>query len=98
VKSLPRTRSGKIVRRAIQAVVEGKHLGDLSTLEDYVALEGLKSVVAEAKLQELRNEVRNLAFAIWLRRVQGAGSYFGQASSDWLTARNELGIPQDLLL
>ena len=27
-------------------------------------------MVAEAKLQELRNEVRNLAFAIWVRRVQ----------------------------
>ena len=53
VNSLPRTRSGKILRRAIQAVVEGKHLGDLSTLEDYIAIEGLKSVVAEARLQEL---------------------------------------------
>jgi len=71
VKSLPRTRSGKIVRRAIQAVVEGKNLGDLSTLEDYTAIEGLKSVVAESNLQELRNEVRNRAFAIWLGRIQG---------------------------
>ena len=79
--------------------MEGKeHLGDLSTLEDYTAIEGLKSVVAESKLQELRKEVRNLAFAIWVRRVQGTGSYFGDAGSDWFTARNELGIPQDLLL
>ncbi|HKM53791.1 MAG TPA: hypothetical protein VJY33_10300, partial [Isosphaeraceae bacterium] len=38
---------------------------------DYTALEGLKSVVAESKLQELRNEVWNRAFAIWLGRVQG---------------------------
>ncbi|MBV8379049.1 MAG: AMP-binding protein, partial [Verrucomicrobia bacterium] len=98
VKLLPRTRSGKILRRAIQAVVEGKHLGDLSTLEDYMSLEELKLVVAESKLQELRNKVRNLAFAIWARRVQGGGGYFGDASSDWITARNELGIPQDLLL
>ena len=98
VKSLPKTRSGKIVRRAIQAVVEGKQLGDLSTLEDYVAIEGLKSVVAESKLQELRNELRNRAFEIWVRRVQGTGSYFGEASSDWFTARNELGVPQDLVL
>ncbi len=86
----------KIVRRAIQVVVEG---AQLSTLEDYTALEGLKSVVAESKLQELRNEVRNRAFAIWLGRVQrGEGSHFGDASSDWFTARNELGIPPDLLL
>jgi hypothetical protein len=89
----------KIVRRANQAVVEGAQLGDLSTLEDHTALEELKSVVAESKLQELRNEVRNRAFAIWLGRVQGgAGSHLGDASSDWFTARNELGIPPDLLL
>jgi propionyl-CoA synthetase len=49
VKLSPRTRSGKIVRRAIQAIVEGKPQSDLSTLEDYVALEGLKAVVAESK-------------------------------------------------
>jgi hypothetical protein len=89
----------KIVRPAIQAVVENAQLGDLSTLGDYTALEGLKSVVAESKLQELRNEVRNRAFAIWLERVQaGEGSHFGDPSSDWFTARNELGIPPDLLL
>ena len=71
VKLLPLTRSGKIVRRAIQSVVEGKHLGDLSTLEDSMALEVLKSVVAESKLEELRNQVRNVAFAISLERAQG---------------------------
>ncbi len=98
VNLLPKTRSGKIVRRAIQAVVEGKHLGDLSTLEDYIAIEGLKSVVAEARLRELRNEVRNLAFAIWEQRVQKGGSYSGDEQSDWFRARNELGIPPDVLL
>ena len=95
VKGLPKTRSGKILRRAIQAVAEGKqNLGDLSTLEDYIALEGLRSVVADAKLRELRN----LAFAIWMGRVQGGGSYFGHELSDWFTARNKLGIPLDVLL
>jgi propionyl-CoA synthetase len=98
VNLLPKTRSGKIVRRAIQAVVEWKHLGDLSTLEDYIAIEGLKSVVAEARLREMRNEVRNLAFAIWEKRVNGRESDFADASSDWFTARNELGIPPELFL
>ena len=78
--------------------MEGKHLGDLSTLEDYIAIEGLKSVLAESKLQERRNEVRNLAFAIWMGRVERGESYFGDQQSDWFTARNELGIPPDLLL
>ena len=83
------------MRRAIQALVEGKqNLGDLSTLEDYMALEELKSVVADSKLQELRN----LAFAIWSGRVQGGGSYFGHALSDRCTARKKLAIPLDVLL
>lgn len=47
---------------------------------------------------ELRNEVRDLAFAIWVGRVRGGGSYFGHALYDWVTARNELGIPPDLFL
>ena len=55
VKSLPQTRSNKILRRAIQAIVEGKHLGDLSTLEHYIAIEGLKSVVAESLNQNFGN-------------------------------------------
>ena len=48
--------------------------------------------------QEPRSEVRNLAFAIWEERVQRGGSYFGDAWSDWFTARNQLGMPPDLLL
>jgi propionyl-CoA synthetase len=98
VNLLPKTRSGKILRRAIQGVVEGKHLGDLSTLEDYTVIEGLKSVVAESKLRELRNKVRNRAFEIWVRRVERRESYFGDPQSDWFIARNQLGIPQDLFL
>ena len=39
VKQLPKTRSGKIVRRAILAIAEGRDPGDLSTLEDPAALE-----------------------------------------------------------
>ena len=34
VSALPKTRSGKIVRRALQAILEGRDPGDLSTLED----------------------------------------------------------------
>ena len=60
-------------------------------------IEELKTVLAESIVQELRNEVRNLAFAIWLERVLGGGSDFGDEQSDWFTARNELGIPPDLL-
>jgi hypothetical protein len=52
------------LRRAIQAVVEGKQqVGDLSTLEDYIALEGLKSAVAESKESKGLTYVCRMEFA-----------------------------------
>ena len=44
VRALPKTRSGKILRRAIQAASEGRDTGDLSTLEDPVALDAIKEL------------------------------------------------------
>ncbi|MDA8520508.1 propionate--CoA ligase [Acidovorax sp. NCPPB 4044] len=38
VEMLPKTRSGKLLRRALQAVAEGRDPGDLSTMEDPGAL------------------------------------------------------------
>lgn len=45
VPALPKTRSGKIVRRAILAVAEGRATGDLSTMEDASALEAIRREV-----------------------------------------------------
>lgn len=42
VKALPKTRSGKIVRRAILAMVEGRDFGDISTMEDAGALDEIR--------------------------------------------------------
>ncbi len=42
---LPRTRSGKIMRRVIRAVVSGKDPGDVSALENPEAVEKIKSVL-----------------------------------------------------
>ena len=39
---LPKTRSGKLLRRSIQALAEGRDPGDLTTIEDPAALEQLK--------------------------------------------------------
>ncbi|MBI2772306.1 MAG: propionate--CoA ligase [Burkholderiales bacterium] len=38
---LPKTRSGKLLRRAIQAVCEGRDAGDLTTIEDPAALRAI---------------------------------------------------------
>jgi acetyl-CoA synthetase len=44
VTELPKTRSQKVVRRAVRAVLLGEDPGDLSTLENPSALESLRSV------------------------------------------------------
>ena len=48
VTLLPKTRSGKTLRRAIQALAEGRDPGDLTTIEDPGALEQLKRALAGA--------------------------------------------------
>lgn len=45
VTLLPKTRSGKLLRRSIQAVCEGRDPGDMTTIEDPTALEQIKTVV-----------------------------------------------------
>ncbi len=46
VQALPKTRSGKLLRRAIQAVCENRDPGDLTTMEDPAALHQIKALVA----------------------------------------------------
>ena len=46
VSLLPKTRSGKLLRRAIQAVCEGRDAGDLTTMDDPAALQQIRDRVA----------------------------------------------------
>jgi propionyl-CoA synthetase len=46
VQVLPKTRSGKLLRRAIQAVCEGRDPGDLTTMDDPAALQQIKDQMA----------------------------------------------------
>jgi propionyl-CoA synthetase len=46
VNLLPKTRSGKVLRRSIQAVCEGRDPGDLTTIEDASALTALREALA----------------------------------------------------
>ncbi|HNC25132.1 MAG TPA: propionate--CoA ligase [Opitutaceae bacterium] len=61
VHMLPKTRSGKIVRRAILAVAEGRSTGDLSTMEDATALDEIRKEVStshpEASAEETSGDV-----------------------------------------
>src|SRR5512147_1804216 len=49
VTLLPKTRSGKLLRRSIQAICEGRDPGDLTTIEDPGALEQIRDAVKTDK-------------------------------------------------
>ena len=103
VQRLPKTRSGKILRGTMQKIANGDLYATPATIDDPAVLAEIETAMAnvgytKAKVQELRNKVRNLAFAIWEKRANEKGGHFGDESSDWLTARKELGIPPDLFL
>jgi len=51
VNKLPKTRSGKIMRRLLKAVLIGAELGDVSTLEDETSVEDIKTTYDELKKQ-----------------------------------------------
>jgi propionyl-CoA synthetase len=48
VTLLPKTRSGKLLRRTIQALAEGRDPGDLTTIEDPAALAQIKAALGMA--------------------------------------------------
>jgi propionate--CoA ligase len=51
VSSLPKTRSGKVMRRVIKAVIEGENIGDVSTLEDEASIEEIHRAVDSMKAE-----------------------------------------------
>ncbi len=46
VTILPKTRSGKLLRRAVQAVCEGRDPGDLTTMDDPAALQQIRDLMS----------------------------------------------------
>ncbi|TMI53017.1 acetyl-CoA synthetase, partial [Candidatus Bathyarchaeota archaeon] len=49
---LPKTRSGKIMRRVIKAVAAGGPIGDLSTLEDGASVEEVRQAIEALQTAE----------------------------------------------
>ena len=47
VTKLPKTRSGKIMRRLLKSIANGEKVGDISTLEDGAAVEEVQSAFDE---------------------------------------------------
>jgi len=48
VGQLPKTRSGKLLRRSIQAIAEGRDPGDLTTLDDPTGIEQIRAAIRAA--------------------------------------------------
>ncbi|OIQ93010.1 acetyl-coenzyme A synthetase [mine drainage metagenome] len=46
ISGLPKTRSGKMLRRSIQALAEGRDPGDLTTIDDASTLEQIRQAIA----------------------------------------------------
>lgn len=49
VSQLPKTRSGKMLRRTIQAICEGRDPGDLTTLDDPASLQQIRQAITPAE-------------------------------------------------
>ncbi|MBN2423334.1 acetate--CoA ligase [Candidatus Woesearchaeota archaeon] len=45
VESLPKTRSGKIMRRILKSLIKGEEVGDISTLQNPESVEKLKEII-----------------------------------------------------
>ncbi|KXB01292.1 hypothetical protein AKJ44_02700 [candidate division MSBL1 archaeon SCGC-AAA261F17] len=52
VDKLPKTRSGKIMRRTIKDIMLDNPLGDISTMEDPTTADEIKSACKEIEIKE----------------------------------------------
>lgn len=55
VQQLPKTRSGKIMRRILKAALDGKGLGDISTVEDDVSIDQIKALLEAYQAVVIKN-------------------------------------------
>jgi acetyl-CoA synthetase len=51
-ENLPTTRSGKIMRRLLRDIAEGRALGDVTTLRDPAVMAGLEQKIAAEQSQD----------------------------------------------
>lgn len=50
VNKLPKTRTGKIMRRVLRALISGGEIGDISTLEEETSIDEVKRALEEVKI------------------------------------------------
>ena len=83
VSVLPKTRSGKLLRRAIQAVCERRDPGDLTTIEDPAALQQIKDLVSPLASAVAEPELDDSLAAVRRTDHAGPAMHTHNASSVW---------------
>lgn len=58
VSKLPKTRSGKIMRRLLKSIAKGESIGDISTLENEAAVSEVQSAFEELKASLQKNNIK----------------------------------------
>ena len=58
VSRLPKTRSGKIMRRLLKAIAKGDEIGDVSTLENEAAVSEVQDAFEEVRLSIKKNNIK----------------------------------------
>ncbi len=58
VSKLPKTRSGKIMRRLLKAIAKDEQIGDISTLEDEASVDEVKNALNELRQTVQKNKVK----------------------------------------
>ena len=58
VSKLPKTRSGKIMRRLLKAIAKDEQVGDISTLEDEASVDEVRGALNELKQTIQKNKVK----------------------------------------
>ena len=83
---LPKTRSGKIMRRLLRDVAEGRNLGDTTTLADATVVDEIKKPAADAPEEDSGDPAGGLSANSWhTAKVAGSGR--------WCKSWRGLGVP-----
>ena len=59
VDDIPETLTGKYMRRIVQKIVQGRHVGDISSLRNPESLEAIRRAVGDGREPQRKNEIQS---------------------------------------
>ena len=81
VEMLPKTRSGKIMRRVLKAVVSGRDPGDVSTIEDEGSVEEAREAWRQMSAQVAEHSLSNTSEKDAATPADGGRTFFRSSSA-----------------